>query len=267
MLADDELDFDYDLGDLGDLGDLEATGLTTEELEKELGLDLDIDLEPITEDSFKKKTPSKETPSEKPKVVSQDSKNDIKPKAITKEEDKKTDDKKTEVKKEGQDNSIKQNATPKESDQEEKKQDQLKKPERKSIPTTLDKQHNNYRNNRNFNNNNPMNFYAMQQQAMFYPQMQSNFMAMNGMFPYQQQQNFSTPNRIYVNPNFKGRNPNQMMGRQQVEETQKANNTKPNMTDEEKAREELLDQKRKEAAESLRKKLASKKQEVCAYIY
>jgi hypothetical protein len=75
------------------------------------------------------------------------------------------------------------------------------------------------------------------------------------MFPYPQQQNFNTPNRIYVNPNFKGRPQIPTMGNhQQPKEMQYGNTGKQNMTAEERAREELLDKKRKEAAESFRRR-------------
>jgi hypothetical protein len=58
-----------------------------------------------------------------------------------------------------------------------------------------------------------------------------------------------------VNPNFKGRPQIPTMGNhQQPKEIQYGNTGKQNMTAEERAREELLDKKRKEAAESLRRR-------------
>jgi hypothetical protein len=172
MLADDELDFEFDLADLGDLEGFDPNAMTAEELESQLGVDLDIDLEPISEESLSKAASAKEATGEK-----QDKKAEGKKTEDKKTENKKAEDKKAVEVKKDVDTTVKQATSPKVPDQEEKKRDQAKKFEKKPIPSTLDNQHNSYK-NRNFSNNNRMNYYAMQQQAMFFPQAQANFMGM-----------------------------------------------------------------------------------------
>jgi hypothetical protein len=77
----------------------------------------------------------------------------------------------------------------------------------------------------------------------------------SGIFPYPHHQNFNAPNRIYVNPNFKGRPQTSTMGKhQQSKETQYGHSAKQSMTAEERARKELLNKKSREAVDGLRRR-------------